>query len=227
MSAKTPTAVSFDNVAELLRRLGNIPPARVLMKPYPGTATERDLLEVNARGDRLCELVDGTLVEKAVGFNEGFLALEIGAEVRGFARQHDLGLAFGADSTMRLLEGLVRLPDVSFFSWDKLPDRVLPSKAVPELVPDLAVEVLSESNTPEEIERKLGEYFLAGTRLAWIIDPARRTAEVYVSADAPLETLTEQQSLDGRDVLPGFTLPLSELFARLPGKPKKPRKKKS
>lgn len=222
-----PSSVSFANVGELLQRLGNIPPARILMKPFPGTATERDLLEVNARGGQLCELVDGTLVEKAMGFNEGFLALEIGAEVRAFARQHDLGIAVGADSPMRLLQGLVRLPDVSFFSWDKLPGRVLPDRPVPDLVPDLAVEVLSESNTPEEIERKLGEYFLAGTRLAWVVDPARRIAVVYVSADNPLATLTDKQSLDGGDVLPGFALPLSELFARLPGKARKPRKKKS
>jgi Uma2 family endonuclease len=220
-------AVSFENVAELLERLGNVPPARVRMKPYPGTATVRDLLKANSRGDRLCELVDGTLVEKTMGFREGFVGAEILGEMRNFVRQHDLGITLGADTTMRLLKGLVRLPDVSFVAWDKLPGRVLPSKNVPDITPDLAVEILSESNTPQEIERKLGEYFLAGTRLAWIIDPARRTAEVYVSADAPAATLTDKDSLDGGDVLPGFSLSLRELFARLPGKAKKPRKKKS
>ncbi len=130
---------------------------------------------------------------------------------------------------MRLLKGLVRIPDVSFFCWDKLPGRVLPSKPIPDLFPDLAVEVLSESNTPEEMERKLREYFLAGVRLVWMIDPRERTAEVYTAPDAPAFRLDESGVLDGGNVLPGFRLPLAELFARLPaapGKTRSSRKKK-
>jgi Uma2 family endonuclease len=124
---------------------------------------------------------------------------------------------------VRLLKGLVRVPDVAFFSWDKLPGRVFPSKTIPALAPDLAVEVLSEGNTPEEMERKLREYFLAGVRLVWMIDPRKRTAEVYTSPDAPTATFDERQALDGGDVLPGFTLPLAELFGRLPSAPRKTR----
>jgi Uma2 family endonuclease len=131
---------------------------------------------------------------------------------------------------VRLLKGLVRIPDVSFFCWDKLPGRVLPSQPIPALVPDLAVEVLSETNSSQEMERKLREYFLAGVRLVWMIDPRKRMAEVYSAPDAPAATLDETQALDGGNVLPGFTLALAELFARLPAAPKKTlssRKKKS
>jgi Uma2 family endonuclease len=190
----------------------------------------RDLRAALRRSDHLYELVDGTLVEKAMGLTESVIAGQVLVEIGVFARQHDLGIPAGADGTVQLLKGLVRIPDAAFFSWDKLPGRVLPSKPIPELAPDLAVEVLSESNTPAEMRRKLREYFFAGVRLVWMIDPARRRADVYTSPDGPDATLDETQSLDGGDVLPGFTLPLAELFARLPaapGKKRPPRKKKS
>ncbi|MFO0843731.1 MAG: Uma2 family endonuclease [Gemmataceae bacterium] len=222
-------AVTFETAADLVRRLGNIPLERICFTPPPGTATERDLLAAMRRSDRLYELVDGTLVEKAMGLAESMIAGHVLSEISVFARKHDLGIPAGADGTVRLLRGLVRVPDVAFFRWDKLPGRLLPSKPIPDLAPDLAIEVLSRTNTPEEMERKLGEYFLAGARLVWMIDPRKRAAEVYTSPDAPAATLDETQALDGGDVLPGFTLPLAELFARLPaapGKPRAPRKKK-
>lgn len=151
------------------------------------------------------------------------IAAQIVQRIGNFAEEHDLGIPAGADGTVRLLKGLVRSPDVAFFCWDKLPGRMLPIKPIPDLTPDLAVEVLSEGNTPEEMDRKLRDYFLAGVRLVWIIDPRRRLAEVYTSPDAPAATLDEAQALDGGKVLPGFTLPLAELFARLPAAPKKSR----
>jgi Uma2 family endonuclease len=223
-------AVTFETLAELVQKLGNIPLERICFTPPPGTATMRDLRAALRRSDRLYELVDGTLVEKAKGLGESMIAGEVLTEIGVFARQHDLGIPAGADGTVRLLKGLVRIPDVSFLCWDKLPGRVLPSAPIPDLFPDLAVEVLSKTNTPEEMERKLGEYFLAGVRLVWMIDPRKRTAEVYTSPDAPAATLDETQALDGGNVLPGFKLPLAGLFTRLPAAPRKtrsPRKKKS
>src|SRR5262249_44762398 len=83
------------------------------------------------------------------------------------------------------------------------------------VAPNLAVEVLSEGNTPAEIERKLKEYFLAGVELAWIVDPFKRTVAVHTAPDR-LRTLSEKGTLDGGSVLPGFTLAVRELFARLP-----------
>jgi Uma2 family endonuclease len=208
-------AVTFANAAELVQRLGNIPLARICFTPPPGTATERDLLAALRRSDRLYELVDGTLVEKTMGLSESMIAGVVLRKVGNFAEANDLGIPAGADGTVQLLKGLVRVPDVSFFCWDKLPGRVLPSEPIPDLAPDLAVEVLSENNTPEEMERKLREYFLAGVRLVWMIDPRQRSADIYIVPDAPAATLDESQALDGGDVLPGFTLPLAELFARL------------
>ncbi len=222
-------AVMFENAAELVQRLGNIPLERICFKPPPGQATERDLLTAMRRSDRLYELVDGTLVEKTVGLSESMIAGEILRRIGNFALDNALGIPAGADGTVRLLKGLVRVPDVSFFSWDRLPGGVLPSEPIPDLSPDLAVEVLSESNTPEEMERKLGEYFLAGVQLVWMIDPRKRMAEAYTTPDAPDAVLDESGTLDGGDVLPGFTLPLAELFARFPAPPRKgrsPRKKK-
>jgi Uma2 family endonuclease len=216
-------SVTFENAAELVERLGNIPLERICFTPPPGTATERDLLRAMRRKGRLYELVDGTLVEKTMGLGESMIALLISRRIGNFAEEHDLGIPAGADGTMRLLKGLVRAPDVSFFSWDKLPGRVLPSQPSPDLFPDLAVEVLSENNTLAEMERKLREYFLAGVRLVWIIDPRKRTADVYTAPDTPAATLDETQALEGGNVLPGFTLPLAELFARLAAAPRKTR----
>ncbi len=141
-------AVTFETAADLVQRLGNIPLERIRFTPPPGTATERDLLAAMRRSDRLYELVDGTLVEKAMGLSESMIAAQIIQKIGNFAEEYDLGMAAGADGTVRLLKGLVRIPDVSFFCWDKFPGRVLPAKPIPDLFPDLAVEVLSKTNTP-------------------------------------------------------------------------------
>src|SRR2546421_5452786 len=114
-------AVTFETAADLVRKLGNIPLERIRFIPPPGTATERDLLAAMRRSDRLYELVDGTLVEKTMGLSESVIAGDLLTEINTFARKHDLGVTAGADGTLRLLKGLVRVPDVSFFAWDKLP----------------------------------------------------------------------------------------------------------
>jgi len=205
-------------VADLLKKLGGIPAERVLLDPLPGTATEKDVLEVEQRQGRICELVDGVLVEKAMGLPESFLALEIAFRLRMFLEQHKLGFLGGEAGTLRLWPGLVRIPDISFISWDQLPNRKIPKKAIPDLHPDLAVEVISRKNTKAEIDRKLLEYFRSGTRLAWVVDPRKRTVRVYTEPDQS-RLLTEDQSLDGGNVLPGLSLPLREVFAQLEVEP--------
>jgi Uma2 family endonuclease len=205
-------------VAELLKKLGGIPAERVQLDPPPGTATEKDVLEIERREGRICELVDGVLVEKAMGFAESSLAFRIGFFLQLFLEQHKLGLLAGADGTLRLWPGLVRIPDVSFISWNQLPNRKIPKKPIPDLYPDLAVEVLSRKNTKAEIDRKLHEYFRSGTRLAWVVDPRKRSVRVYSAPDR-FRLLTEDQSLDGGDVLPGLNLPLREVFALLEEEP--------
>lgn len=209
--ASPPTKMR--TVADLLKRLGDIPPERVWFRPAPGTATEQDVIDIEARENRLCELVDGVLVEKTVDYYESRLAVVLAYFLEAFALEHDLGIVLGADGTLRLMPGLVRIPDVSFISWDKFSNRELPAEPIPDLVPDLAVEVLSAGNTAEEMRRKLREYFKVGVRLVWLIDPATGTALSYTSPRQKT-TISADEALDGGKVLPGFRLPLQQLFAR-------------
>jgi Uma2 family endonuclease len=214
-------------LADLLEQLGHIDPKRIRMTPLPGTATEKDVIRIEQRENRLCELIDGVLVEKIMGFREGYLSQRVGHLITRFVDERDLGIVAGADGTVRLMKGLVRIPDVSFVSWEQLPSRTVPDEPIPDLAPDLAVEILSKGNTPGEMERKLKEYFLAGVRLVWFIDPRRRTAQVFTSPDQST-IVPEKGSLDGGDVLPGFRLPLTQIFERLaPRSDKKTTRKRS
>ncbi len=166
----------------------------------------------------MCELVDGVLVEKVMGTLEALLAGWLLHHFWTFLNQHDLGTALGADGMMRLRPKLVRIPDVSFISWDRLPTRELPDQPIADLVPDLPVEVLSEGNTKGEMERKLREYFDAGVRLVWFVRPKTRTVDVY-TMPTNVRRLRRDQTLDGGAVLPGFALPLRQLF-NPPGGPR-------
>jgi Uma2 family endonuclease len=102
---------------------------------------------------------------------------------------------------------------VSFVSAARLPKTLEP---IPNLAPDLAVEVLSESNTPAEIQQKLVEYFQSGTVLAWTVDPSDRTVAVYHAAGKPTAVVAENGALSGETVLPGFTVAVAEFFQSVP-----------
>jgi Uma2 family endonuclease len=112
---------------------------------------------------------------------------------------------------------LVRIPDVSFISWDRVPGDEFPEEPVPLLVPDLAVEVISRGNTPKEMDEKLREYFDRGVRLVWFVRPRPRVVDVYTAPDR-FTRLTASATLDGGEVLPGFSVQVGELF-RLPKRP--------
>lgn len=107
-----------------------------------------------------------------------------------------------------------RIPDVAFTSWNRLPGRRRPDSPVPLIAPNLAVEVLSRSNTPGEMSAKRQDYFSAGVELVWEIDPAARTVKAY-TAPQQFTALGPNDVLDGGVVLPGFTLPVRDLFAEL------------
>jgi Uma2 family endonuclease len=216
-------ATETETVADLIDRLGGVPAHRIRMKPTPGTATEADVIRwLDGPNKRLFELIDGVLVEKAVGTKEGFLAGFVLRRVGDFAEDHDLGLAGAGDSPFRLRLGLVRIPDVSFISWQRIPGEEFPADAIAGLIPDLAVEVLSESNTRAEIELKLDHYFETGVRAAWVIDPKKKSAVVYNSRTRVKEIGTDGD-LTAPKVLPGFRLPLRDVFASLNRKKRKPR----
>jgi Uma2 family endonuclease len=212
-------------MGELLERLGNISPRRVCMDPLPGTATERDLLRKHGRPHKLYELIEGTLVEKPMGHVESIIAAELIRVLGNFIKQHQLGYFSGADDLIRLMPKVVRGPDVSFTSWTQRPERTADTNAISEVVPSLVVEVLSESNTRAEIDAKLKDYFFAGVKLAWVIDPRKRTAAAYTAPDEKTD-IAAGGTLDGGEVLPGFTLPLAALFADLPAAPAKKTKGK-
>ena len=114
-------AVSWTTVDDLLKQLGGIDPVRVLMKPLPGTATEADLIAANAKKPGICELVDGVLVEKGMGYVESNLAMYLGGLLNAFIIPRNLGIVSGPDGMMRLFPGLVREPDIAFASWDPDP----------------------------------------------------------------------------------------------------------
>ncbi|MGL4554337.1 MAG: Uma2 family endonuclease [Gemmataceae bacterium] len=209
------TRQRFDNVAQLLHQLGDIPAERVLMRPTPGRATEKHLLAHLKRKGAGCELVDGTLVEKAVGFRESTLASWLSHLLYEFIGDRDLGEIAGAGGALRLYTGLVRAPDVSFIRRDRLPGGELPEEPVPGLAPCLAVEVLSKGNAPAEMARKRREYFLAGTELVWQIDLVRREVEVFTRPESGT-ALRDGDTLGGGDVLPGLALPVCRIFDRLP-----------
>lgn len=209
-----PAIAGLETVADLLERLGGIPAHRVRIKPYPGTATERDLIAaVDGPERRLCELIDGTLVEKPVGVFEGRLGGVLIYFIEVYLDKRNVGFCVGADAMMRIVPGRVRLPDVSFISWNKLPSRRVPTKPIASLVPDLAVEVLSKSNTRREMKMKREEYFQGGARLVWEIDPKKQSARVYTSP-TQYQVIGPEDAVDGGEVLPGFVLPLKKLFAR-------------
>jgi Uma2 family endonuclease len=183
----------------------------VRLEPVPGTATEHDVVTVHDRENRLCELVDGVLVEKVMGFDESICALLLASSLVEYLKAHDLGKVVGADGMMRLFPGQVRIPDVAFISWKRYPKGKRRRGEIPTVAPDLVVEILSKGNTPKEMKRKLDEYFQAGVRLVWYVNPAARTVRVYTG---PKESvlLNETQELSGGEVLPGFTLSIREWF---------------
>lgn len=221
---KTAGRPAFVMNDELLRDLG-VPASRVRLDPPPGTATAGEVIRIHEHEGRLFELVDGTLVEKAMSADASLVALAL-VQVLAihFGSANKLGTFLGADGFLRISSRYVRAPDVSFVRRDRLPGGKFPREPIPDLVPDLAVEVLSPKNTRREMARKRKEYFDSGVRLVWIIDPKKRTVGVYTAPEA-VTHLGPADALTGGDVLPGFAVRVADLFADLadepPAKPKK------
>jgi len=203
-----------DTLAGLLDRLGGISPTRIRMHPAPGTATVKDVVEIEQREKRLFELIDGVLVEKVMGYPQSRLAFLIGLELERFVEKDDLGVVTTADGMIRLPPNLVRMPDVAYASWERFPNEEISDDPAPEIVPDLAVEVLSKSNTISEMSRKIREYFSAGVPLVWVVDPESKSITVYTSPTRA-KTISATRTVDGGKVLPGFELSVAALFAKL------------
>src|SRR5688500_14131831 len=110
-------ATGFVTAAEMQSQLGGIPLERIRMVPSPGSATKEDLLHLLDSENRICELIDGVLVEKTIGYFESNLAAVLIFYLRQFLEQHDLGIVLGPDGTLRILANQIRVPDVAFLSW--------------------------------------------------------------------------------------------------------------
>ena len=204
----------LETLADLMEQLGNVPLERIRLHPFPGTATVEDVLRLCDREPkRLCELVDGVLVEKVMGHQESRLAARLLQILQNYLDEHDLGIAAGADGPHQILFDQVRFPDVAFIAYDRIPEGADPATPVPDWIPSLAVEVLSAGNTKAEMARKLRDYFEAGVELVWYVDPSDRTVRVYHSPEAVV-TLTEADDLDGEQLLPGFRLSIRDWFDR-------------
>ncbi|MSU76875.1 MAG: Uma2 family endonuclease [Gemmataceae bacterium] len=204
----------YRTFADVLHRVGNVPAARIRLHPTPGTAKVSDVTRIQDHEGIICELVDGILLEKTMGMRESILAVFLSKLLDNFVRPANLGLVLGPDATMQIVLKLVRIPDVSFIRWDRFPDRRVPDEAVPLVVPNLAAEVLSKSNTRREMKIKREEYFAAGVELVWEVDPRKRIVVVHTALDES-HTLAEDDTLDGGAVLPGFQLKLTTLFGEL------------
>jgi Uma2 family endonuclease len=200
-------------IADLVDRLGTVPLDRIRFRPAPGTAVEQDVLDLRDREHRLFELVDGVLVEKPMGYVESLIAALLVQVLRTFTENADLGIVAGPDGMMRIGAGLVRMPDVSVVLWNRLPGRTIPRDPIPSLAPDLAVEVLSPSNTTQEMGRKVAEYFAAGCSLVWLVDSSSLSVRVYTSEKESV-LLTGDDLISGEPVLAGFQISVGEIFKR-------------
>lgn len=159
-------------------------------------------------------LVHGRLIEE---IPSGIESSQIGGLILTalniYVRPRKLGQVFGEAAGFILSRDpdTVVAPDASFLLTAHLPPSELRRKVSPR-PPDLAVEVLSASDRRGDIQQKIELYREANVPLLWVIDPDARTATVYQPGRPPV-LLREDDALDGADVLPGFTLPLAELFA--------------
>ena len=158
------------------------------------------------------EMIDGRRVEvSAMGARETTIASELCIYLGMWGLQKFgravLEMLFDMPNQAR-----DRRPDVAFVSYARWPrTRRVPSDAAWAVVPELAVEVVSPSNSFNEVVEKMREYFTAGVQLVWIVVPAEEQVYVYTSPTTP-SILTRAQELTGDPILPGFRLPLAELF---------------
>jgi Uma2 family endonuclease len=174
--------------------------------------TAEDLLRLHSQGVK-GELIRGVLASTvSTGMEHGVIAMTMGASLVNFVTPGRLGRVFGTDTGVLLQYGpdIVREPDVAFISVEKLPLDVR-IRGYTDVVPELVVEITSPNDTVAAIYDKAMMWLYYGVALVWVVDPDTRTIDVHPSG-APIFTLTEDDTLDGGTVLPGFTLPVSVVF---------------
>lgn len=188
-----------------------MPTERAYVPNVPTLMTADELLHVKIPG-KYVELVRGVLVvREPPGFHHGEIMLRLGARVLQHVDAHDLGRVVVGDPGFRLATDpdTVRGPDIAFIRRENLPDPTPTGFAT--FPPDLVIEICSPTDRPGDILGKVGDWLSAGTRLVWVIDPLQQLARVY-RHDGTQSTVAKQASLDGEDVLPGFSCALDAIL---------------
>jgi Uma2 family endonuclease len=186
------------------------PSAYIESMATPDLMTADELLALNLQ-DKRTELVRGRLVvREPAGFRHGVVAAELTARLADFARMKALGVVVAAETGFKIFSNpdTVRAPDVGFIRAERVP-HPLP-RGYGNVAPDLAVEVLSPDYRAGEVLAKVSDWLSAGCRLVWVIDADRRMARVY-RADGSESIISADSTLDGEDVLPGFTCRVEEV----------------
>jgi Uma2 family endonuclease len=187
--------------------------------PGVGPMTADELLRLPDDGWHY-ELVDGVLIRMpSPGYQHGRIVNEVAWVVTNYVKSHRLGQVLGAETGFLLSRvdqaDTVLAPDVAFIRMENVPPPGTPGiEKYLRPAPDLAVEVASPDQYKPEMGAKAKLYLEAGVRLVWVVWPGTRTVDVWrPGGDAPVATLTINDSLDGLDVLPGFSYPLADLFS--------------
>lgn len=174
--------------------------------------TAEELFELPDDGCRH-ELVAGELVRMTpTGAEHGAVTACLSYVLREYVLRHGTGTCCGAETgfILRRAPDVVRAPDAAFVSRERIPKTGIPTSYWP-FAPDLAVEVPSPSDRFADIGIKIAEYFSAGTRLVWVVEPATRTVRVYRSP-RDVRVVGEEGELNGGDVLPAFSCAVRRLF---------------
>ena len=159
------------------------------------------------------ELVKGELRTRTpAGSKHSSIVIKLASLLLQHVEAHSLGEVFGPDTGFKIAESpdTVRAPDVAFVKEQRIPAGELTEKFWPG-APDLAIEVISPTDTLYELDEKIEEYITSGVTLVWVVDPKKRTVTVYQTGANP-EVLGEGDQLDGRPVLPDFQYPVAKLF---------------
>jgi len=179
--------------------------------PIAEMMTAEQLQHVHLPG-KSTELVRGRLVvREPPGTYHGKIAGRLIIRVGAFVEAHQLGELFGQDTGFRIATSpdTVRAPDLAFITRDRL--SLVGRRGYPTVAPDLVAEIVSPDDSPGEVLAKIGEWLNAGVKLAWVLDPDRRTAHVY-RPDGSLSVVEVGGALEGGTVLPGFLCPLQGLY---------------
>jgi Uma2 family endonuclease len=175
--------------------------------------TAEELLALPDDGMRH-ELARGELITMTpAGFEHGEVALALGGVLRVYVLEKGLGKVVAAETGFRLATDpdTVRAPDVAYVAQARIPEGGSP-KGFFSGAPDLAAEVVSPNDSADEVQAKVTDYLAAGARLVWVVHPKTKTVTEYKSLDE-VRVLTEDDSLDGGDVVPGFSMKVRDLFA--------------